>query len=136
MKKNTPETQEHIAQIMKDSVFIQNYKHADSDLPGIADRIKRYVSTNPSQPEILLFNRHWATARYSQTTRHYKAEDVAAISSSIELVTPSHYTCQKLYKNLRECFATGNCSKTYGCLDNIQVTNMAKYLSSIYVSGW
>merc|ERR1719160_44850 len=33
-------------------------------------------------------------------------------------------------------FARGECTATFGSLDTIQVTQMAKYLDTIYVSGW
>merc|ERR1711988_1768832 len=32
--------------------------------------------------------------------------------------------------------AKGTCSHTFGALDPVQVTQMAKYLTSVYVSGW
>merc|ERR1711988_108911 len=32
--------------------------------------------------------------------------------------------------------AKGTCSHTFGALDPVQVVQMAKYLSSVYVSGW
>ncbi|CAE7215484.1 ACU-7 [Symbiodinium necroappetens] len=42
----------------------------------------------------------------------------------------------KLYKMLRDHQAKGTCSHTFGALDTVQVTQMAKYLTSVYVSGW
>lgn len=32
--------------------------------------------------------------------------------------------------------ANGTTSHTYGALDPVQVTQMAKYLETVYVSGW
>jgi isocitrate lyase len=61
---------------------------------------------------------------------------VAALRTSIDLITPSHYLSKKLYSKLRDSFNEGTCSKTYGALDVVQAMNMCKYLSSIYVSGW
>lgn len=55
---------------------------------------------------------------------------------SIDLVTPSHYMTQKLYKLLRESFDKREALPTYGALDNIQMINSTKYLPAIYVSGW
>merc|ERR1712167_110430 len=37
---------------------------------------------------------------------------------------------------MREHQANGTCSHTFGSLDPVQVTQMAKYLSTVYVSGW
>merc|ERR1712232_835170 len=42
----------------------------------------------------------------------------------------------KLYKMMREHQAKGTCSHTFGALDTVQVVQMAKYLTSVYVSGW
>jgi isocitrate lyase len=33
-------------------------------------------------------------------------------------------------------FQNGDASFTYGCLDPVMVTQMAKYLDTVYVSGW
>merc|ERR1712003_234010 len=53
---------------------------------------------------------------------------------------PLHFTgaqvSAKLYNMLREHQANGTCSHTFGALDTVQVTQMAKYLTSVYVSGW
>merc|ERR1719345_710140 len=37
---------------------------------------------------------------------------------------------------MRDHQANGTCSHTFGSLDPVQVTQMAKYLSTVYVSGW
>merc|ERR1711985_222816 len=42
----------------------------------------------------------------------------------------------KLYNMLREHQAKGTCSHTFGALDPVQVVQMAKYLTTVYVSGW
>lgn len=80
--------------------------------------------------------RWWKTDRWRFTKRLYKGADVASLRSSIDLVTPSHYLSKKLYWTLRNNFEASTCSKTYGALDVIQLINMCKYLTSIYVSGW
>ena len=74
--------------------------------------------------------------RFNFTKRHYTAQDVANLMSSIDIVTPSHYLTQKLYKLLRENFDKKEALPTYGALDNIQMINSTKYLPAIYVSGW
>merc|ERR1712224_408213 len=43
---------------------------------------------------------------------------------------------EKLYKMMRDHQAAGTCSHTFGALDTVQVTQMAKYLKTVYVSGW
>lgn len=43
---------------------------------------------------------------------------------------------KKLWKLLSEHAKRGTPSHTYGALDPVQVTQMAKYLETVYVSGW
>jgi len=74
--------------------------------------------------------------RFTHIKRHYTANDVANMMSSIDVVTPAHYMTQKLYKLLRENFENKTALPTYGALDNIQMINSTKYLPAIYVSGW
>merc|ERR1719392_88321 len=53
---------------------------------------------------------------------------------------PLHFTgakiSDKLYKMMREHQAKGTVTHTFGALDPVQVTQMAPFLSSVYVSGW
>eukprot|EP00971_Amphidinium_carterae_P128203 2539840-Amphidinium_carterae.2 len=43
---------------------------------------------------------------------------------------------EKLYKMMRDHQAKGTCSHTFGALDTVQVVQMAKYITTVYVSGW
>merc|ERR1711988_1974513 len=43
---------------------------------------------------------------------------------------------EKLYKMMRECQKNGTTSHTFGALDPVQIVQMNKYLTSVYVSGW
>jgi isocitrate lyase len=45
--------------------------------------------------------------RYAHTKRHYTAQDVASLKSSLDLVTPAHYMSQKLYSGFRKAFEKG-----------------------------
>merc|ERR1719412_2349382 len=49
---------------------------------------------------------------------------------------PTEEMSTKLYGLLREHQAKGTCSHTFGALDPVQVVQMAKYLTTVYVSGW
>lgn len=49
---------------------------------------------------------------------------------------PSNILAQKLWAILSVRFKNGTPSHTYGALDPVQVTQMAKYLETVYVSGW
>ena len=50
-------------------------------------------------------------------------------------LTLEHFSMQ-LWRILKSHQARGTCSRTFGSLDPVQVTQMAKYLDTIYVSGW
>lgn len=43
---------------------------------------------------------------------------------------------KKLWALLTHCSKNQTFSHTYGAMDPVQVTNLAKYLKTIYVSGW
>eukprot|EP00441_Pelagodinium_beii_P038975 CAMPEP_0197647340 /NCGR_PEP_ID=MMETSP1338-20131121/24971_1 /TAXON_ID=43686 ORGANISM="Pelagodinium beii, Strain RCC1491" /NCGR_SAMPLE_ID=MMETSP1338 /ASSEMBLY_ACC=CAM_ASM_000754 /LENGTH=544 /DNA_ID=CAMNT_0043221113 /DNA_START=66 /DNA_END=1700 /DNA_ORIENTATION=+ len=74
--------------------------------------------------------------RFKHTVRPYKAEDVVKLQGTMPLHFAGAKISQKLYKALREHQAKGTCSHTFGALDTVQVVQMAKYLTSVYVSGW
>merc|ERR1719346_772637 len=74
--------------------------------------------------------------RFKHTTRPYSAEDVVKMQGTMPLHFTGAKISEKLYGMMREHQAKGTCSHTFGALDTVQVTQMAKYLTSVYVSGW
>eukprot|EP00930_Biecheleria_cincta_P056133 TRINITY_DN422_c0_g1_i4.p1 TRINITY_DN422_c0_g1~~TRINITY_DN422_c0_g1_i4.p1 ORF type:complete len:546 (-),score=115.89 TRINITY_DN422_c0_g1_i4:112-1749(-) len=74
--------------------------------------------------------------RFKHTTRPYSVEDVVKLQGTVPLHFTSAKISDKLYTMLREHQAKGTCSHTFGALDTVQVVQMAKYLTSVYVSGW
>jgi isocitrate lyase len=74
--------------------------------------------------------------RFKYATRPFTAEDVVRLQGT----QPLHFTgakmSEKLYNMMRDHQAKGTCSHTFGSLDPVQVVQMAKYLSTVYVSGW
>jgi len=79
----------------------------------------------------------WMTSdRFKYTKRPYKAEDVVKLQGTMPLHFAGAKVSTKLYKMLREHQANGTCSHTFGALDPVQVVQMAKYLTTVYVSGW
>jgi isocitrate lyase len=74
--------------------------------------------------------------RFKHTTRPYKVEDVVKLQGTMPLHFTGAKISDKLYKMMREHQAKGTCSHTFGALDTVQVVQMAKYLTSVYVSGW
>jgi isocitrate lyase len=78
----------------------------------------------------------WASPRWEGVYRPYKAIDVANLRPSIPFHYPGNYCSKKLFAMLREAHSRGDFHQTFGALDPVQVGNLAKYITSIYVSGW
>jgi len=74
--------------------------------------------------------------RFKYTTRPYSVEDVVKLQGTMPLNFVGAQISDKLYKMMRADQAAGKCSHTFGALDTVQVVQMAKYLTSVYVSGW
>ncbi len=55
---------------------------------------------------------------------------------TMPLTYPSDLQAKKLWKLLQDHKAKSTASFTYGALDPVQVIQMAKYLDTIYISGW
>lgn len=78
----------------------------------------------------------WNSERFKLTKRPYSARDVVALRGNIRQNYASNEMAKKLWRTLKTHQANGTASRTFGALDPVQVTMMAKYLDSIYVSGW
>ncbi|KAJ7857722.1 isocitrate lyase icl, partial [Mycena olivaceomarginata] len=65
----------------------------------------------------------WKNPRFARVKRPYTAAEVVAKRGTISIQYPEHAK-------------RGTPSHTYGALDPVQVTQMAKYLETVYVSGW
>lgn len=78
----------------------------------------------------------WSSPRYQNTKRPYSAESVVALRGSLKQDYASNKQAKKLWGLLEQHQKNKTCSHTFGALDPVQVIQMAKYLSTIYVSGW
>ncbi|KAE9404001.1 isocitrate lyase icl [Gymnopus androsaceus JB14] len=78
----------------------------------------------------------WKSPRFARVTRPYTAEEVVSKRGSLKIDYPSNTQAKKLFSILSKHAERGTPSLTYGCLDPLQMTQMAKYLETIYVSGW
>ncbi|TPX64458.1 isocitrate lyase [Spizellomyces sp. 'palustris'] len=78
----------------------------------------------------------WQSDRFRLIRRPYTAEDVAKKRGTVKQQFASDIQAKKLWKLLQEHKANKTASFTYGALDPVQVAQMAKYLDTIYVSGW
>mmetsp|Transcript_50853 Transcript_50853/g.147637 ORF Transcript_50853/g.147637 Transcript_50853/m.147637 type:complete len:563 (-) Transcript_50853:418-2106(-) len=74
--------------------------------------------------------------RFKYTRRNYSTEDVVKVQGTELMHFNSARMAEKLYGRLREHQAMGTCSHTFGAMDPVQVVQMAKYLDTVYVSGW
>lgn len=86
--------------------------------------------------EITDIKNWWATPRFRNVTRVHTPEDVARMRSNLKYLTKSSFTSRRLWNLLEELQKNKGYSHTFGALDPVQVVQMAKYLTTIYVSGW
>ncbi|EAU86043.1 isocitrate lyase [Coprinopsis cinerea okayama7 len=86
--------------------------------------------------EVAEVERWWKSPRFARVNRPYTAADVVSKRGTIKINYPSDVQGKKLWKLLSEHAKNGTPSHTYGALDPVQVTQMAKYLETVYVSGW
>ncbi|PWY95234.1 isocitrate lyase and phosphorylmutase [Aspergillus sclerotioniger CBS 115572] len=78
----------------------------------------------------------WQDSRWRHTKRPFTAEQIVAKRGNLKIDYPSNVQSKKLWKILESNFEKKVASFTYGCLDPTMVTQMAKYLDTVYVSGW
>lgn len=88
------------------------------------------------QQEVAAINEWWTQPRWSKTKRIYTAEEIAKKRGNLKIDYPSNKQAKKLFSVLTEHDKQKTVSYTFGALDPVQVTQMAKYLDTIYVSGW
>ncbi|XP_050204819.1 isocitrate lyase [Mercurialis annua] len=78
----------------------------------------------------------WNSERFKLTKRPYTARDVVSLRGNLKQSYASNELAKKLWITLKNHQANGTASRTFGALDPVQVTMMAKHLDTIYVSGW
>ncbi|KAF1354629.1 isocitrate lyase [Delphinella strobiligena] len=88
------------------------------------------------QDEVKALQQWWSDSRWRYTKRPYTAEQIVNKRGNLAIEYPSNALSKKLWKIVEERYANKDVSYTYGCLDPVMVTQMAKYLDTVYVSGW
>lgn len=78
----------------------------------------------------------WQDSRWRHTKRPFTAEQIVAKRGTLKIEYPSNAMSKKLWKILESNFEKKVPSFTYGCLEPTMLTQMAKYLDTVYVSGW
>lgn len=86
--------------------------------------------------EVEEVRRWWSEPRWAHTKRVYRPEDIVAKRGTLKCEFPSSKMADKLFVLLQEHDKAKTATFTYGALDPVQVTQMAKYLETVYVSGW
>ncbi|KAF1983261.1 isocitrate lyase [Aulographum hederae CBS 113979] len=88
------------------------------------------------QAEVAAVKQWWSDSRWRYTKRTFTAESIVAKRGNLKIDYPSNHQSKKLWNIVEGRFASKEASFTYGCLDPVMVTQMAKYLDTVYVSGW
>ncbi|KAJ9292887.1 hypothetical protein DTO271G3_8334 [Paecilomyces variotii] len=86
--------------------------------------------------EVEAVKRWWQDPRWRYTKRPFTAEQIVAKRGNLKIEYPSNVQSKKLWKIVEENFKNKTASFTYGCLEPTMLTQMAKYLDTVYVSGW
>ncbi|KAF3760762.1 isocitrate lyase [Cryphonectria parasitica EP155] len=78
----------------------------------------------------------WSDSRWRHTKRPFTAEQIVSKRGNLKIEYPSNTQAKKLWAILEGRFKNRDASYTYGCLEPTMLTQMAKYLDTVYVSGW
>ncbi|KAI7470435.1 Isocitrate [Hortaea werneckii] len=88
------------------------------------------------QEEVQALKQWWSDSRWRYTKRPFTADQIVQKRGNLKIEYPSNAMAKKLWQTVEERFANREASYTFGCLDPVMVTQMAKYLDTVYVSGW
>jgi isocitrate lyase len=88
------------------------------------------------QQEVEEVKKWWSDSRWRYTRRPFTAEQIVQKRGNVKITYPSNEQSKKMWGIVEGRFKERDASFTYGCLDPVMVTQMAKYLDTVYVSGW
>ncbi|OJD09701.1 isocitrate lyase [Emergomyces pasteurianus Ep9510] len=86
--------------------------------------------------EVEAVKQWWQDSRWRYTKRPFTAEQIVAKRGNLKIEYPSNVQSKKLWQILEGRFENKTASFTYGCLEPTMLTQMVKYLDTVYVSGW
>lgn len=86
--------------------------------------------------EVEEIKKWWSDERWRYTKRPFTAEQIASKRGNLKIEYASNAQSKKLWRILEGRYKNKDASYTYGCLEPTMVTQMAKYLDTVYVSGW
>ncbi|KAI9022768.1 isocitrate lyase [Phycomyces nitens] len=88
------------------------------------------------QQEVEKVKQWWASPRFRLVKRPYTAEAIVSKRGNFPIAYRSDVQAKKVWKILQGHKKNGTTTHTFGALDPVQVTQMAPYLETVYVSGW
>ncbi|KAB2578842.1 Isocitrate lyase/phosphorylmutase [Lasiodiplodia theobromae] len=88
------------------------------------------------QQEVRDIQQWWSDSRWRYTKRPFTADQIATKRGNLKIQYPGNAQSKKLWRTVEGRFKNKDASFTYGCLDPVMVTQMAKYIDTVYVSGW
>ncbi|KAK9450043.1 isocitrate lyase [Limtongia smithiae] len=88
------------------------------------------------EAEVAAVKKWWTEPRWRHTKRVYSAESIVQKRGTLKMEYANNAISKKLFSLLEEHDKNKTVSFTFGALDPIHVAQMAKYLDSIYISGW
>ncbi|KAJ5990049.1 hypothetical protein N7499_010574 [Penicillium canescens] len=86
--------------------------------------------------EVQAVKNWWKDSRWRYTKRPFTAEQIVAKRGNLKIDYPSNVQAKKLWSIVESNFQNKQASFTYGCLEPTMITQMCKFLDTIYVSGW
>jgi len=100
------------------------------DMGYIEEEQQRYLQ------EVEAVKQWWTDSRWRYTKRPFTAEQIVQKRGNLTIQYPSNVQAKKLWNIVEDRFKNKQASFTYGCLEPTMLTQMAKYLDTVYVSGW
>jgi isocitrate lyase len=86
--------------------------------------------------QVAAIKKWWTSDRFKNVKRSFTAEHVATMRGSLAQEYIANQMSKKLWALLKKHQANKTASATFGALDPVQVAQMAKYIETVYVSGW
>ncbi|RGB25594.1 isocitrate lyase [Rhizophagus diaphanus] len=86
--------------------------------------------------EVAEVERWWKSDRFRLVKRPYTAEQIVSKRGLLKQQYVSDTQAKKLWSLFKRHQKNKTATHTFGALDPIQVAQMAKYLETVYVSGW
>ncbi|KAI0221655.1 isocitrate lyase 1 [Massospora cicadina] len=113
--------------------FLKNSQHNVIRLSKMTIFLDEQVTIKKELEQIAEW---WASPRFQHTKRPYTARSIVSKRGSLNVEYPSNQQAKKLWSILKRHKQHATATHTFGALDPVQVVQMAKYLETIYVSGW